>query len=123
MLETVETKIRSGEVLSAADLGPITVARYAKGWSERRKIAGVADWKNDKARLRLHALPMIGRLKLREVRARHLKDLFLSLRTTTELAPSTIRNVYGVLAALFREAAVDDLIDRNPCILTKAELG
>lgn len=38
------------------------------------------------------------------------------------LAPRTIRNVYSVCSALFRDAATEGLIEQTPCILSRAQL-
>ena len=70
-------------------------------------------------------LPEIGDLPLAEVRARHVVDLFHKLRTDRErnLAQRTIYNIYTVVAALFRDAKLADLIEQTPCILDERQLG
>jgi integrase len=101
----------------------MTVGRYAPRWIESRKALGLADWRNDEARLRRHVLPRLGGLELDCVRARHLVDLFNALRMSKKLAAKTLYNVYSVLKALFRDAQIADLIVTSPCILTKYQLG
>ena len=70
-------------------------------------------------------LSEIGDLLLVEVRARHVVDLFHKLRTDRErnLAQRTIYNIYTVVAALFRDAKLADLIEQSPCILDERQLG
>ena len=70
-------------------------------------------------------LPELGDLPLAEVRARHVVELFHQLRTDRErnLAPRTIYNIYTVVAALFRDAKLADLIEQSPCILDERQLG
>jgi hypothetical protein len=70
-------------------------------------------------------LPELGDLPLAEVRARHVVDLFHKLRTDRErnLAQRTIYNIYTVVAALFRDAKIADLIEQSPCILDERQLG
>jgi hypothetical protein len=68
-------------------------------------------------------LPRIGAFELSKVRPRHLKNAFMDLRVEGKLAPHTIRNVYSVVRALFRDAMIDDLVDENSCILKEHELG
>jgi hypothetical protein len=70
-------------------------------------------------------LPELGDLLLVEVRARHIVDLFHKLRTDRErnLAQRTIYNIYSVVAALFRDAKLADLIEQSPCILDERQLG
>jgi hypothetical protein len=61
-------------------------------------------------------LPELGDLLLMEVRARHVVDLFHKLRTDRErnLAQQAIYNIYTVVAALFRDAKLADLIALHP---------
>ena len=44
------------------------------------------------------------------------------MRATTQLAPRTIRSVYGTLHTLFKDAVVDELIDVSPCVLKREDL-
>jgi integrase len=72
--------------------------------------------------LHLHALPQLGHLKLTDVRPSHLRDLVRSLRAKGTLAPRSLRHVYGVLHAMFREAVADELIPTSPCVVSPHEL-
>jgi integrase len=124
LLEKIEAKIEAGEELEKASGVDVHVlAHYADVWIEKREALGLADWKSDRARLRDHVLPVLGEKRLDEVRPRHLKDLFLKLRTAGKLAPKTIHHVYTVTKALFRDAVLDELVETSPCILGKYELG
>lgn len=124
LLQRVEEKIAAGEELMQDDRGPVTVERYTARWIERRKVQGIVEWKNDKARMEKWVIPFIGGLSLDEVRPRHLVELFDRLRRESPLAPKTIYHVYSNVKALFRDAQLDDLIDgSSPCILTKHQLG
>ena len=121
LLEEVENKISAGEELGIEHDGPITVADFAKKWITNREALGVTDWENDQRRLKLHILPRIGKMPLDAVKPRHLVDLITGARA--KLAPRTVRNVYSVLRALFRDAVLADLIEQSPCILGKYQLG
>jgi integrase len=128
LLREVEDKIAAQRLVGST--GANTLAQYADRWVDRRREIFEADgkqfrsWKGDRGWLKNHVLPKIGGMRLDEIRPRHLKAFFLALRTgTAGLAPHSIRNVYGVLCSLFRDAAVDGLITSSPCILTDAELG
>jgi hypothetical protein len=92
-------------------------------WIAKRRERGL-DWKHDKSRLKHHVLPEIGDLPLAEVRARHMADLFHKQRTDRErnLAQGTIYNIYTLVAALFRDAQLADLIEQSPCILDERQL-
>ncbi|MFT3838963.1 MAG: tyrosine-type recombinase/integrase [Myxococcaceae bacterium] len=101
---------------------PETVAAYEAQWTTSRMERGVVSADNDSARLRLHAMPQLGHLKLVEVRPRHLRDLVRCLRAKGTFAPRTIRHIYGVLHAMFREAVADELVSTNPCVVSPHEL-
>jgi len=109
---------------AAVSSGPLTVRRYVASWVQKRREADL-DWKNDQGRLKHHVLPIIGDLVLADVRAPHIVDLFHKMRFTSErkLAQRSIYNIYSVVSALFRDAALEGLIDASPCILTDAQLG
>lgn len=104
--------------------GAITVRQYIASWIQKRREADL-DWKNDRGRLKHHVLPVIGDLVLADVRAPRIVDLFHKLRFTSErkLAQRSIYNIYSVVSALFRDAALEGLIEASPCILTDAQLG
>lgn len=115
-----QERIAEHEAKGLAVSHALTVRRYFTTWIAQREEADL-DWRHDEARMRLHVLPAIGTLLLAEVRPRHLIDLFRALRS--KLAPRTVRNVYSVVSALFRDARLADLIDQTPCILDEVQLG
>lgn len=118
-------KVAQGQIDARGETGADTVKAYATGlWIEQRREAG-HEWTKDLGRLTNHVLPVIGALRLADVRTRHIAELVRRLRFQSEprLAPRTVRNIYTVVAALFRDAAVAGLIDASPCILTVAQLG
>ncbi len=124
LLEKIEAKIERERAEGASPDGPLTVRRYAAQWIEARKREGLWSVRDDEARLRIHALPVLGDLVLRDVRPRHFQDLFLDLKSKVgsekkQLAPATVRHVYGVLHSMFECAVADELIDSNPCVLKK----
>jgi integrase len=99
-----------------------TVERWAKTWLRDRR-ALVQDADNDATRLRLHVYPVIGHMRLDEVRPRHVDDVVQRLKIAGK-APRTRRNVYSVLKALFRDARIADVLQgADPCILTHRQLG
>jgi integrase len=121
LLKRVRDKVLAGEALGDADLGPLTVARWSERWLEKRR-ALLPRWRDDDTHLRVHVLPVIGSMRLGEVRPRHLADLVEALRLAGK-APRTVRNVYSTCRSLFRDAALADLISSSPCILGKYQLG
>jgi hypothetical protein len=53
----------------------MTVERYAEQWIEERRKLDL-DWRNDRGRLATHVSPVIGKMRLAEVRTRHVVELF-----------------------------------------------
>jgi integrase len=102
--------------------GPMTVSRFAERWLKEREKRGLRSVRDDKGRINNHVLPKIGKLKLNEVRPRHIRDLVRALRQDSDIAPRTIRNTYGIAHAMFHDAEVDELIPSNPCKLKRGEL-
>jgi len=122
VLQRIEARIEAGVELGEAEDGPLTVARYAEHWAKERKAAGVSTALDDAARLRLHVLAHLGKLRLEEVRPKQIRDLIKHLRQNSELAPRSVRHVYAALRLLFRHAVVDELIGQSPCVLKPNDL-
>jgi integrase len=102
--------------------GSPTVDRWGKRWLEMRK-SRVRDHEHDESRFRVHIAPVIGHMRLDEVRPRHLVELFQAMKREGA-APRTIRNTYGVLRSMYRDARIADVFQgQHPCILTHHELG
>lgn len=100
----------------------LTLSAWAQIWLPRREQAGL-DWKKDRSRLQHHVLPVLGDRDIRSVVTADISDLVHELRFTKQLAARTVRNVYSVLAAAMRDAAIAGKIPTSPCTLTKLQLG
>lgn len=123
-LRKLITSLRAGKEVFGSKKGSLhTVQDFcdAKFFPERRAL--LEDWRSDEGRMNLHVLPKIGPMPLREVRPRHLIDLFKGLRIGGVLAPKSIYNIYGVVKALFRDALILELVDSSPCVLNATHLG
>lgn len=123
--------VRAGDASSGASVlvpSAATVASYAEAWLEERRKLDL-DYKNDRSRLQHHVLPRIGPMKIADVRARHLIEMFREIRTTISeftgelLAPRMIYNIYSVVSAMFRDAKLADLLTQSPCELDARHLG
>lgn len=68
--------------------GAMTVAKYALRWIKERETLGIRSVDDDEARLRLHVLPVIGAMRLDELKPRHVRDLVRALRASGDLAAS-----------------------------------
>lgn len=102
--------------------GPPTVAMFAEKWLKERETRGLLSVRDDIGRINNHVLPLIGSLRMDEVRPRHIRDLVRALRKKAEIAARTIRNTYGITHAMFKDARIDEVIGENPCELKKGEL-
>ena len=97
------------------EVNEATRARYeatGKGKVQHR------DHATDEGRRRKHVLPHLGAMILADVRLMHLAEWDCKLRTTATLAARTVRNVYGLVGAMFRDAAVAGHVENDPAILT-----
>src|SRR5689334_16192467 len=72
-LRKVIGREEAGAALNEATEGPITVTRYEKKWSRERIDQGLSSAADESTRMRLHALPTIGALKIEDVRPRHIR--------------------------------------------------
>jgi hypothetical protein len=118
-LAEVRRAMHALERATGGDGGPLTVERWGEKWLLTRDNR---DQRNDESRLRMHVYPAIGDLPLADVEPRHLAAMAKQWQAR---APRTRRNIYSVLKAMFRDAAIEGLIKReaDPCILTHRQLG
>lgn len=122
----ISAEARNGE---GVEMGPPTVAGYARRFVKRRKVEGVGIAGIEGARFESYVFPFIadgtpfGEMRLKDVRPHHVRDFVRHLRAREPaLAPRTIRHIYGQLRVLFHEAVTDELISATPCALKKNEL-
>lgn len=102
----------------------LTFRSWIATWLERRREAG-HDWKADRGRLENHVMHVLGDRPLVTLRPAMIADLVRRLRFQSDppLAARTVRNIYSVVAAALRDAAIDGMIDATPCVLTDEQLG
>lgn len=111
------------ELKARLDLGvhrPRTVGAYRKFWIQERRDRGLGTASDDEARLK-HAAELEP-LRMDEVKPVHFRDLLRRLQREGTLAPRTIRHVYATLRAMFKDAFVEQVIDRNPCEVKRSDL-
>jgi integrase len=93
--------------------GQVTVAAYAAQWrAEQLHRASTAEFVE--RAFRRHVDPVIGHLRLGQVRSSHLQA-WVKDRSRV-LAPSTLRVVYSYVASMLQRAATDRLIGVSPCV-------
>ncbi|HEX7355028.1 MAG TPA: site-specific integrase [Mycobacteriales bacterium] len=107
---TVEAdKLRGAYI--APNAGRLTFKEYADGWLERQTF-GRSTRDAVALRLRLHVYPMLGSLRLQNVRASTIQAW---LRGLGRLAPSYQRAIYVDVSAIFAAAVDDERLAKNPC--------
>lgn len=104
--------VADGSYGSDVGTGEQTVATYADRWVEVRKREGIVTHVREAAILRLHVKPVLGALRMRDVRPRDIAGFVRGL--TGKLGPKTIHNVHGIVSSMFTRARFDDLIGDNP---------
>ncbi len=117
----VQEQINAGQDVHSV-VGNPTVKSFAKRFLEDRVALGVRSAHDDESRLRTHVFPLFGSMRLDEVETRHIAEMVKAVRNNN-LAPRTVRNIYSVVRALFRDAQIAGLVQANPCILTHFQLG
>jgi integrase len=108
-LVEIERKIKYG-ILPEQSL---TVSQWAAEWMERER----ANWTLETYRkyeqvMRLHILPVIGKMKILDVRTPHIQSLIDKKLNT--LAPKTINSIRGAVHRLFECALAAQAIMNNP---------
>ena len=119
-------KVAAQVEIGVRDESPLTLALYADRWIADRRKRGLSCAQDNEGRL-AHVLPMLGGLRLDEVRPRHVRNLARALAAMVgpaddQLAPRTVHHIYGTLHTLFEDAVADELVDANPCALKRGEL-
>jgi integrase len=107
--------------------GPMQLREFAEKWLKERRALGVRSIADDESRMKRHILPRLGDLDLDQIQSRHVREFVIALRTKTtskkeKLAPRTIRNVYGLISTMFRDAVAEGLIASTPCVLRRGVL-
>jgi len=92
--------------------GRVTVAEYAVAWRAAQLHRDSTAELVERA-FRLHVDPVLGHLRLSQVRSSHLQAWVRD--RSGVLAPSTLRVVYSHLQAMFARAATDRVIGISPC--------
>lgn len=107
---TVEADKVRGTFLDI-DAGRVTFAAYAAEWLASRTF-DESTRQSTELRLRLHVLPVLGSLQLRQIRPSTVQTL---MRDLENLAPSYRQVIFSHVSAVFTAAVDDELIAKNPC--------
>lgn len=107
-LAQVDVDIRGGTYVGRSDL---TFEEYAKRWLPRQEQHRANTSSQAESRLRLHAYPRIGHMRLDQVTRGDVQDVI----SQAELAPSSKEVLYAFVSAVFSSAVEDRLIAFTPC--------
>ena len=125
-LAVIEKRV-ARELATGVPEGDLTVKANGEMWLKAREAAGKEGWKDDAHHLRLHVFPLVGKMLMKDVLTRHVRDAVRKLPTRisrrgTPLAPRTIHNIFGTMHTMFHDAVVDGEISVNPCVLKEEDL-
>jgi hypothetical protein len=105
-----------GHSRGLAEYQDTTLAQYADArlpaWKHETESK---TFRNYEQLLRLHVLTTLGRLKLRDLRRRHIKAL-LSEKRAQGKAKDTVRLIRAALSSLLTDAVDDEIIAANPAL-------
>ncbi|MBL8933974.1 MAG: site-specific integrase [Archangium sp.] len=103
-----------------------TVAAYLEVWEDRRRREGLSMAKDDARDITNHCAELLT-LPLAEVRPLHIRAVLSRLKSRMgpkreDLAPKTVRKVYGSLHTFFESAVAEELVPANPCNVPRGYL-
>ena len=116
-----EAQLKSGvKRVATLEEEATTFAQFAERWF--RDYAQVekseTTWQNDLTAIRIHLNPVLGELKLHQIRKANGFELRSSLKSKS-LTPKTINNVFGLAKKMLSFAVDIELIKENPFSLIK----
>jgi len=118
MLERLEKSVAAAR---GDDTSPLTFSSYVAKWGTERQAQGLLNAKLDQRRLENHAVPVLGRILLAEVRPKHIYEL-LSVLKRKKLAPRTVIDVAHLVRNLFNDAVMKELVEFSPYQLKRGAL-
>jgi integrase len=114
------------EVTSEAQRSQPT-STYLLGWVNERIADGVPSAKQEKQRVEDHVVPVIGDIKMQDVRPKHARQLVKALRQAPSsrggtLAPRTVRTIFFTVKQAFQDAVLDEILQSNPIAVRREDL-
>lgn len=122
-------KERGEEIDQSAELAKKdqTVEQLVHSWLKQREAEQSASHDQDKQRLETHALPVLGHLKVVDVRPRHAHELVRRLKATASrrggvLGARTVRGIFFLVKQVLQQAVLEELIPGNPVVVARGVL-
>jgi integrase len=107
----------------AGNAPPLTLEAYVLAWIVVRERRGLRGVKHDRARLLNHLVPRLGARMLADITKVDMRDLVRWLcEPERELAPRTVRHIYGLTRTMFSDALLEGKVEVNPCQLARRDL-
>jgi integrase len=113
-LTTISADVLRGDYVDPND--PTTVREYAETWREAQ-VHRPTTRAHVETNLRRHVYPYFGDRRLSSVRPGEIQA-WVS-RLTRQLSPATVQVIHGILAAIYKAAIRDRLVNSSPCQGTK----
>ena len=96
------------------DGSQVTLDRFVESWLNGKELSRrpntVAQYRQV---VRLHILPILGQLRLQEIRPAHLKQLYL-LKQDEGTGARTVQVMHAILHNLMKQAIREGILSRNP---------
>lgn len=111
---------KAGTYVPPAATERATVEGYAERWIAARTNRTASD---DEQRIRDHVLSRdwLASMLVGDVRSKHSKLLVEELNAT-HLSHKTIVNVFGAWSRMMRDALLEELLDRDPCVIPRGSM-
>ena len=102
------------------DAGSISLADFATAWLAERPGLRPRTRELYESELRLHILPVLGELQLRQLSSARVRSWHAEMSKREKPGPTTVAKCYRLLRAILMTAVEDELIIKNPCVLKRA---
>ncbi len=102
------------------EAGRITLEEYAWRWLAERPNLRPRTSELYESELRLHILPVLGRVELRHLSSARVRSWHSELLAAERPGAPTVAKCYRLLRAVLATAVEDDLVVKNPCVLKGA---
>ncbi|MFW6009579.1 MAG: phage integrase SAM-like domain-containing protein, partial [archaeon] len=117
-LDALKAKILYGTYSEQSDM---KLADWLNMWIEGRKFSVSHNtYKHHEKDIRLHINPSLGRLKLKNLKARHVQNLMSEklingrIDGNGGLSTNTVRGIFKVLNAGINQAVKENFLNKNP---------
>jgi integrase len=102
------------------DSGNLTVGAYLERWLKDSVEGTVrtSTYEVHRHMVEPHIIPALGRLKLKDLSAMHVRSLYRE-KLDSGLSAATVRKIHSVLRKALKQAMLDGLIPRNVCEAVK----